>query len=67
MESQWTLSMRYFITINHVVDDNFIFQQDIALVHHACKTVKRLERELSTSLLSFMGLPLAAQQRTQLI
>jgi len=50
MESQWTLSMRYFTTINHVADNNFVFQQHIALVHYARNTVKLLERELSTSL-----------------
>jgi len=61
--------MRYFrsTSINHVAGDNFVFQQNIALVHHACNTVKLLERELSTSLLSIMALPSATQQRTPLI
>ena len=54
--------MRYFTTINHLADDNFVFQQDNALVHHACNTVKLLERELSSSnsLFSTMDLPSAA-------
>jgi len=33
MKSQWTLSMTYFTAIDHVVYDNFVFQQDIALVY----------------------------------
>jgi len=68
IESRWTLSMTYFTTINHVAaDDSFFLQQDIALVGYACNTVKLLERELSTSLLSIIDLPLAAQQRTPLV
>jgi len=68
IESRWTLSMTYFTTINHVAaDDSFVLQQDFALAHHACNTVKLLERELSTSLLSIIDLPLAAQQRTPLV
>ena len=67
-KNRWTLSMRYFTTINHVAaDDSFFLQQDIALAHHACNTVNLLERELSTSLLSIIDLPLAAQQRTSLV
>jgi len=31
--SEHDKSMRYFTTINHVADDNFVFQQDNALVH----------------------------------
>jgi len=66
-ESQWTLSMIYFTTASHVAGDNFVFQQDTALVNHACNTVILLACELSTSLLSTMDLPLAARQRTTLI
>ena len=47
--------MRYYTTINHVADDNFVFQRHIVLVHHACNTVKLLERELYTSLLSIQA------------
>ena len=36
-------------------------------MRHASNTVKLLERELSTSLLSSMDLPLAAQQQTPLV
>ena len=38
MESRWTLSMKNLTTVNQVADDIFVFQQDHALVHHACKT-----------------------------
>ena len=49
MMSEHDKSMRYFTTSHHLADDNFVFQQDNALVHHACNTVKLLERELSSS------------------
>ena len=32
--------------IKHVPGDKFCFQQDSALAHHACNTVKLQEREL---------------------
>ena len=47
MKSQWSLSMSYFTkvsqqmltAIKHVATDNFVLQQDSALVHHAWNTV----------------------------
>jgi len=37
--------------IKHVATDNFVFQQDSALAHHACNTVPLLqEAKLSTSI-----------------
>jgi len=41
--------------IKHVADDKFCFQQDSALAHHACNTVKLQESELSTLLLLIMA------------
>ena len=53
-----SLSMRYFTTVSqqmltaikHVVTDNFVLQQDSALMHHAWNTVPLQEAKLSTSL-----------------
>ena len=53
MESQQTLSRTYFTTvaqqmliaIKHVASDNFVFQQQSALAHHACNTVQLLEHK----------------------
>ena len=44
MKSQWSLSMSYFTTVSqqmltaikHVATDNFVLQQDSALVHKPC-------------------------------
>jgi len=58
IEHQWSLSMSYFTTVSqqmltaikHVATDNFVLQQDSALVHHAWNTVPLQETKLSTSL-----------------
>jgi len=63
IESQQTQSVRYFTTlsqqilaaIKHVADDKFCFQQDSALAHHACNTVKLQGCKLSTSFLLIMA------------
>jgi len=75
IESQRTLSVRYFTTlshqmltgIKHVADDKFCFQQDSILAHHACNTLKLQESELSASLLFVMACNLTAQQWSLLI
>jgi len=46
----------------HVAEDNYVFQQDSALTHHACNTVKLLESALSALLLFIIALPLTAEQ-----
>ena len=70
--TQRTLPVRYFTSVSqqcllltaveHVADDKFCVQQDSTLAHHACNTLKMLERELSTSLLLIMAFNLTAQQ-----
>jgi len=45
----------------------FCFQQDSALAHHACNTVKLQARELPTSFLLIMAFNLTAQQWSLLI
>jgi len=75
IESQRTLSVRYFTTlgqqmltaIKHVTDDKFCFQQDSILAHHACNTVKLQESELSTSFLLITAFILTAQRWSPLI
>jgi len=75
IESQGTLSLRYFTTlsqqmltaIKHAADDQFCFQQDSTLAYHACNTVKLQESELSTSLLLIIAFSLTAHPWSLLI
>jgi len=45
-----TVSQQMLTAIKHVATDNFVLQQDSALVHHAWNTVPLQEAKLSTSL-----------------
>ena len=49
MESQLTINEIFYRSMltgtKHISNDSFIFQQDSALVHHACNTVQLLDSE----------------------
>jgi len=76
IESQRTLSVRYFTTLSqqlltdviYVTYQKFCFQQGSTLLaRHSCNTVKLQESELSASLLLIMAINLTAQQWSLMI